>query len=618
MEKIKNILKSKVTIVALACLLLVGVFAGISALATEGTPEFAIVGRNINHAVNASLVYKVEVSGITGKIDSYDDYEMRFWYDNIPTNLNSKPNHTATVAQSDGYSKGSEILYFESEGIAPKDMTKVVYAAVFYKGEAVTSLDRYSVFEYVVEMGANENKTPAQAALYEAMENYIIYARTYLGYVDGISPDQIGYVQVSNGYIQLRNGDNVIENVEKTTSMALLLGQGFRITFDYKGYVYRVENETVVPGYGYCDYFDGYLTKEDPDRHYAPMGYNIFTVPAVENASLISLSKTTQDVGYAKLPLYIPKSYLTAGSSVKAGEYKAANDNVQLGIYALSATPTDAEGKYFSHWELDGEIIDNDELLILNSLVDLSNNGGTVTFAPEAVYSAVPDRVFDNFSCGLNANTPASAVTVLENGFSIQKPSGTTGLLHNNATSTNLGTNKVEKMVFSTTINMEKAENHDTTATGTDRKKLYTTSVGQHIFGAYVRLGGDYVANNPNELIGVSGVLVNNGDIQLCVRYGNGTRQFNTPYDKATALTGQDNKLTFVAYTNHTADNIELTELRVYLNGNLVMSSPFANNGGATYKYENSNKFQFKFETGNAFFGKFTVTDPKFVEFYKD
>ena len=81
MKNIKNIFTNKITMVALACLLLVGVFAGITALATESQPELELVSVTLNHEATPTIKYTVAIKGLASEDDVPDlaNLSMRFW-----------------------------------------------------------------------------------------------------------------------------------------------------------------------------------------------------------------------------------------------------------------------------------------------------------------------------------------------------------------------------------------------------------------------------------------------------------------------------------------------------------------------------------------------------------
>jgi hypothetical protein len=180
MKTIKNIFKSKITYAVLACLLLVGIFAGISTIAGKAEPTLTITGKNINHSENASVVYEVKIDNVSEEFQFTANVTMKFWMD-PPKSAADPAGDVDDEPRFTRYENGSQYVTFESIGFAPKDMTKAIYAAACYTDadgkETYSEIVRYSVYEYIIEAGNNENKTAEQANLYAAMKDYITFAQ---------------------------------------------------------------------------------------------------------------------------------------------------------------------------------------------------------------------------------------------------------------------------------------------------------------------------------------------------------------------------------------------------------------------------------------------------------
>ena len=170
MKTIKNIFKSKITYAVLACLLLVGIFAGLTTLASND-PVVTIVAKNVNHAESARLVYRVHIANVTEQdlINNPDALKMHFWTSE-PTAPNAAPEYTVVGGVKDGEDATGAYALFESYDIAPKAMTNSVYCAAEYNG-VYSDVCRYSVFEYLCEASMTANAD--QKALYTAMNDYI-------------------------------------------------------------------------------------------------------------------------------------------------------------------------------------------------------------------------------------------------------------------------------------------------------------------------------------------------------------------------------------------------------------------------------------------------------------
>ena len=152
MKTIKNIFKSKITYAVLACLLLVGVFAGLTTLASDD-PIVTIESKNINHADSARLVYQVKLANVTRDelVANAGKLKMHFWTTE-PAAPNATPELTTTEFIFDDTKENAPEAWvlFESYDIAPKAMTNSVYCAVEYNG-VYSGVCRYVWRERFVE-----------------------------------------------------------------------------------------------------------------------------------------------------------------------------------------------------------------------------------------------------------------------------------------------------------------------------------------------------------------------------------------------------------------------------------------------------------------------------------
>ena len=189
----------------IACLLLVGVFAGITALAGDATPEVKITSTNLAYNAEAKLVYNVEVDNITSPIGP-SDITMLFWSEDPGTDASAAAASAVDLTEMDENLSGEYNAVMLSNGIAPQRMTQVIWAAAKYTAddnEYYSNVVRCSVIEYLSAMKLNGG-TNAQEGLWAAMTDYITYAQEYLNY-DLSKPGELVYVKVIGGTI---TGDN--------------------------------------------------------------------------------------------------------------------------------------------------------------------------------------------------------------------------------------------------------------------------------------------------------------------------------------------------------------------------------------------------------------------------
>ena len=316
MKNIKNFFTSKVTLAVLACLLLVGVFAGITVLATENTPALELTGVGINHDATPAIKYDVTITGLSGEItDNLDRYEMRFWgYE--PADVNDAGyTDVASVANNRAffgeYADGAQSVSFLSKGFSPKEMTDTLFAAAVYVDEdgnvaAATAVKRYSVFEYICEVNFAGNAD--QKALVAALKDYISYAQQYLGYTDSAAPSEVGYMKVTNGKFW------VVEHTEKDgyvkvsdtayTSGTFLVGTDFGVEADYEAAVFkRVDggwyNYPQSSATGLNNVYITTVSAGDATRHYQALPATEVTFSYAEGYELLAMTGNIIDKEYS-------------------------------------------------------------------------------------------------------------------------------------------------------------------------------------------------------------------------------------------------------------------------------------------------------------------------------
>ena len=504
MKTIKNILKSKITYAVLACLLLVGIFAGISTLAEDVQPTLTITGKNINHAENASIVYQVKVDNLSTEVQAQDRFTMKFWAE-APKSAAEPAGAVVKPYLYTDNADGSFNVHFESIGFAPKDMTTAVYAAACYTDatgkETYSNITRYSVYEYLCEANRNVDKTNEQANLYSAMKDYITYAQKYLGYTEATTPDCIGYVTVHYGYITI-DGD---PSGARFTSLAVPVGMAYTMHYDFAGLPYRLET-----GYTYSDITKpvntGYngMAKGDLDRTFTISKIVSFNVPAIENTQIVELRPNTLRPHNGKMNIdgtypqmlhdgNIALETLNATPNTEAGTYVVTErfDSFKNGaqnggandyhIWGIAANPYNEAGLPFSHWALpDGTFYSDDIALIFNEFAEVKSKNPddptTVNFNAVPVYAAA-DQSLKEFGI-TGGNDKNKLVDPTANGFTYDASAKTaSGNSYVQAKGTLPKTTQIDRVVCSFNLLVNKHADHDS-LTGDARKLLYGLNTG--------------------------------------------------------------------------------------------------------------------------------------------
>ena len=161
---------TKIITLILSAVLLIGAAIGISVSAEEETPTVRIAYKNIAYEGAVKILYAVEAQNIPegAKV------QMAF-FDTMPESANETPKYL-----KDEYAEEitiGDVSYkaFFSEGIAPKDMRKSVYAVpvITKDGEPIVIGDpvAYSIYNYGINM-FEKTPTADQKALYTSLLDY--------------------------------------------------------------------------------------------------------------------------------------------------------------------------------------------------------------------------------------------------------------------------------------------------------------------------------------------------------------------------------------------------------------------------------------------------------------
>ena len=627
MKTIKNIFKSKITYAVLACLLLVGIFAGISTIAGKAEPVLTIVSKNVNHDQGASIVYKVNVQNITKNDLDIGNVTMKFWYD-APKSAADPAGDVVVPYDSTSKDDGSFDVYFESVGFAPKDMTKAIYAAACYTdaegNETYSGIVRYSVYEYIVEAGSNPNKTAEQANLYAAMKDYITYAQKYLGYTEGLTPSQIGYITIEHGYLIIRDDPTQ----EHHTTAAIPVDVYYDIYYDFAGLPYRADT-----GYTYTDitkpiqtHANG-VTAGDLTRTFTISKIVSVNVPAIENTQIVNYKPAVNSDAGAYIDGKLALLAIDAKANTEAGTYVVTERYVNFKggaapgsgshhNWGIAADPYNEAGLPFSHWELNGEFYSYDTAIIFNELAEVKSKNPddptTVDFTGLEPKYAEAGQTLDNFTTTYSEEGNGNVFTPLENGFNFNATGKTNTSTGNTAQSSAARTNLdgSYKMMLSFNLSIAKHELHDATAAGAARKALYGATTHE----LYFNIGGQTLfrmRHNMTNACDVSQVYIDrttSGSAANITFNGNGVQ--------SGIKTGQDNRIDFIVEYAPLGNGLYTVErISVYVNG--VYCGFCGINYRDTRAFSLNGNFDFRFYGLYGNKSNATVTNIKFYEFAK-
>lgn len=374
----KKILKSKVTVVILACLLLVGVFAGVTVLANSA-PTLKISYANVEYGGQAQIVYGIDSTVTTDGIE--DSMEMYFW-GSYPTEENKNSPEATSKVEYNTAENARTPFVATSRGFAPYEMTQVVYAQVVYnageENESRSPVNRYSIFEYICASLGNGG-TELDERLWTAMSDYITYAQKYLGWTENSSPEQLAYVQVTNGYLPAKDnsGAQYSSGVYLNTGVYTLVAGMDQSRFA-SWYRYDID-KYVNTKYSYSpDATEAY-------RHYVAV-YNANV--NVTNGSAVSVENNSGN------------GYVAVGDAV-SGEATPATLTTKSNTVLLYAPIYKTVGEtkvYFEKWvDAAGDTVSNNASFTFDVWADLLNQETELkTYDFKAVYTeTVPTSVSD-------------------------------------------------------------------------------------------------------------------------------------------------------------------------------------------------------------------------------
>ena len=160
----------KLITLILSAVLLIGAAIGISVSATTDAPTVEIVGKNLSYEGAIKVLYAVEATNVPegAKV------QMAF-FDKMPTSAEDTPKYVKDENSKTLIIGDKECKAFFSEGIAPKDMRKNIYAVpvITQDGEilVIGEPTSYSIYTYATNM-FEKSPTEEQKALYTSLLDY--------------------------------------------------------------------------------------------------------------------------------------------------------------------------------------------------------------------------------------------------------------------------------------------------------------------------------------------------------------------------------------------------------------------------------------------------------------
>lgn len=264
---------SKIAAIALAMLLLVGAVVGITVAAEDtGATSLTVAGKNLAYEGALQVVYYVDAPNYNAENQTL---KMNFWVGAI----GNAPSYTKEFNENDVMTVGGKTYYcFFSNGIAPVDMTKPIYAQAFIEnadGTTVTEgeIAEYSVYTYAMNR-FSQSPTEDQLTLYKALLDYGAAVQDVLG--DPADVEKYGwadayYAVTANVYINGEKTENTISTVGKRAMDVVDANGVYKLSGyadSYNGAMYlkmtkegdsEVASNIVTPG---CHAYDIYYTNK--------------------------------------------------------------------------------------------------------------------------------------------------------------------------------------------------------------------------------------------------------------------------------------------------------------------------------------------------------------------
>ena len=161
---------TRIITLILSALLLIGCAIGISVSAEENAPAVTVKYKNISYEGAVKVLYAVEATNVPEGAE----VKMAF-FDKMPESENANPDYIKDEYAEEIEIDGASYKVFFSDGIAPKNMRKNIYAVpVILDGETLIArgdVVTYSIYTYGVNM-LSKAPTEEQKSLYTALLDY--------------------------------------------------------------------------------------------------------------------------------------------------------------------------------------------------------------------------------------------------------------------------------------------------------------------------------------------------------------------------------------------------------------------------------------------------------------
>ena len=298
---------TKIITLILSAILLIGCAIGISVSAEENAPAVTVKYKNISYEGAVKVLYAVEATNVPEGAE----VKMAF-FDKMPESENAAPDYIKDEYAEEIEIGGASYKVFFSDGIAPKNMRKNIYAVpvildgdtLIARGDVVT----YSIYTYGVNM-LSKAPTEEQKALYTALLDYgASVQKLLLGTEDYTEADLLAAGGYANEYCGIKlntvvdgeivdsylfgtyaPGTRVALNTEKVYN-GMLFG-GFT---DESGNAVLAYGEATASSYNKCDVFATEIGVTEYNCNYNSYA-NAYTYDEEgKNASdYVTLSKST-------------------------------------------------------------------------------------------------------------------------------------------------------------------------------------------------------------------------------------------------------------------------------------------------------------------------------------
>ena len=338
---------SKIAAIALAMLLLVGAVVGITVAAEDtGATSLKIAGKNLAYEGALQVVYYVDAPDYNAESQTL---KMNFWVGTI----GNTPSYTKEFDENNVMTVGGKTYYcFFSNGIAPVDMTKPIYAQAFVENADGTTITEGEIAEYSVYTYAmnrfSQSPTEDQLTLYKALLDYGAAVQDVLG--DPADVEKYGWADAYYDITKYVFVDDALVADESLTRSTPY--RPSELELDAEGKLPLALANSTLNG----AYFKN-ITDEDGaivEDQYALPGIYTYNVNYTTAGTLTDYNSAT-DVN----TLFIPNTSNTvAYQAWWSGYLKNLNERSESGTYMLFengslVTGTDGVKGNYGGWQID-------------------------------------------------------------------------------------------------------------------------------------------------------------------------------------------------------------------------------------------------------------------------